>query len=287
MTHGGRLEIRRRLGYLPQEPGFYPNLSVFEFVDYVAARGADRPPGPSGRGAARAGTGRPGRRGAPADQGAVGGHAPPGGHRPGAARPARAPRARRAHRRPRSRAAPAVPGDRVWCVAEEHTVVLSTHQTEDVAALCQRVVVVDGGRVHFDGTTAALADRARGRVWSADQADPRARAVVAHRDGRAPPHRRSACGRHARRAGHRGCVPAPHRPSGHGLSGPGRGARRPAARRALRGVARWAGAIASRRPPRWARSAGSRAPSGASSARWPASRPAGSCATRASWSAWS
>jgi ABC-2 type transport system ATP-binding protein len=31
-----RLEIRRRLGYMPQEPGFYGRFTAFEFVDYVA-----------------------------------------------------------------------------------------------------------------------------------------------------------------------------------------------------------------------------------------------------------
>ena len=32
----GRLSIRRRLGYFPQEPGYYDNLSAFDFVDYIA-----------------------------------------------------------------------------------------------------------------------------------------------------------------------------------------------------------------------------------------------------------
>src|SRR5207244_5468896 len=32
----GRLAIRRRLGFLPQEPGFHRGFSVFDFVDYVA-----------------------------------------------------------------------------------------------------------------------------------------------------------------------------------------------------------------------------------------------------------
>jgi ABC-2 type transport system ATP-binding protein len=32
----GRLSIRRRLGYMPQEPGFHRNFTAFEFVDYVA-----------------------------------------------------------------------------------------------------------------------------------------------------------------------------------------------------------------------------------------------------------
>ena len=33
---GDRVEIRRRLGYMPQEPGFYQRFTAFEFVDYVA-----------------------------------------------------------------------------------------------------------------------------------------------------------------------------------------------------------------------------------------------------------
>src|SRR3990172_3729952 len=32
---GDRVEIRRQLGYMPQEPGFYRNFTAFEFVDYV------------------------------------------------------------------------------------------------------------------------------------------------------------------------------------------------------------------------------------------------------------
>jgi ABC-type multidrug transport system ATPase subunit len=31
-----RREIRRRLGYLPQQLGYYPNFTVFEFVEYFA-----------------------------------------------------------------------------------------------------------------------------------------------------------------------------------------------------------------------------------------------------------
>ena len=33
---GQRTDIRRRLGYLPQEPGFYRGFSAFDLVDYVA-----------------------------------------------------------------------------------------------------------------------------------------------------------------------------------------------------------------------------------------------------------
>jgi ABC-2 type transport system ATP-binding protein len=60
-------------------------------------------------------------------------------------------------------------------VAGTHPVLLSTHQTEDVAALCRRVVVIDAGRVLFDGTPEAMIDAARGRVWISDRPDSRAR----------------------------------------------------------------------------------------------------------------
>jgi ABC-type multidrug transport system ATPase subunit len=34
--YGPRREIRRRLGYLPQSPGYYPGFTVTEFVEYFA-----------------------------------------------------------------------------------------------------------------------------------------------------------------------------------------------------------------------------------------------------------
>jgi len=49
------------------------------------------------------------------------------------------------------------------------TVLLSTHQTEDVAALCERVVVLAGGTVRFDGAVTDLVATAVGRVWLADE----------------------------------------------------------------------------------------------------------------------
>ena len=57
---------------------------------------------------------------------------------------------------------------------ESATVVISTHQTEDVAALCERVVVLDAGRVLFDGTVSELIARAAGRVWMAAERHPSA-----------------------------------------------------------------------------------------------------------------
>jgi ABC-2 type transport system ATP-binding protein len=53
-------------------------------------------------------------------------------------------------------------------VAEHRTVLLSTHQTEDVAALCERVVVLHEGRARFTGSPAELAGVAEGRVWLTD-----------------------------------------------------------------------------------------------------------------------
>jgi ABC-2 type transport system ATP-binding protein len=59
---------------------------------------------------------------------------------------------------------------------ERSTVLLSTHQTEDVAALCDRVVVLDQGRARFDGAVTDLVGTAAGRVWLADAPDPTAQA---------------------------------------------------------------------------------------------------------------
>jgi len=52
------------------------------------------------------------------------------------------------------------------------TVLLATHQTEDVSALCDRVLVIDAGRIRFDGTADDLVSTARGRVHVAATALP-------------------------------------------------------------------------------------------------------------------
>jgi ABC-2 type transport system ATP-binding protein len=44
------------------------------------------------------------------------------------------------------------------------TVLISTHQTEDVSALCDRVLVIDAGAIRFDGTVPELLATAAGRV---------------------------------------------------------------------------------------------------------------------------
>jgi ABC-2 type transport system ATP-binding protein len=171
----GRLAIRRRLGYFPQEPGYYTNLSAFDFVDYIAIlkeigdrrrRHAEvaRVLGLVGlvdvmHKRIKSLSGGMRRRVIVAqalldDPGVLVLDEPTVGLDP--------------EQRLRFR-------ELVSGVAEAHPVLLSTHQTEDVAALCHRVVVMDGGRVLFDGTPEALIEAARGRVWVSDRPDSRAR----------------------------------------------------------------------------------------------------------------
>jgi ABC-2 type transport system ATP-binding protein len=171
-TAEGRLSIRRRLGYFPQEPGFYANLSAFAFVDYIAIlkEMTDRRARHDEvrrvlvqvgledvmHKRIKALSGGMRRRVIVAQ--ALLGHPellvldePASGLDP--------------EQRLRFR-------ETVSAVAEHHTVLLSTHQTEDVAALCQRVVVIDRGRVLHDGTPEAMVEHARGRVWLAADVDP-------------------------------------------------------------------------------------------------------------------
>ena len=93
-------------------------------------------------------------------------------------------------------------------LGEERAILVSTHQTEDVAALCPRVVVLAEGRVLASGTPADLIDPARGRVWIAGERDPGALVAWRTADGRPAPGRRAARRRGARRADARGRLPA-------------------------------------------------------------------------------
>ncbi|MFB7595644.1 ABC transporter ATP-binding protein [Streptomyces sp. NPDC056160] len=175
-TTDGRLAVRRRLGYLPQNPGLHPDFTAFAFVDYVAIlkeltdRGARhrevrRVLEEVGLGDVR------GRRIKKLS----------GGMRQRVALAAALVGDPRflvldeptvgldPEQRMRFR-------DLVTRTGEDRTVLLSTHQTEDVSMLCNRVVVMAGGRVRFEGTPAELTARAAGRVWSSTERDPAARA---------------------------------------------------------------------------------------------------------------
>ena len=179
-----RLEIRRSLGYMPQEPGFHRGFTAFDFVDYVAilkemtdrrARhqevrhvlrlvGLER----QARKKIRALSGGMRRRVALA-QALLGEprllilDEPTAGLDP--------------EQRLRFR-------ELVSGLGEEHAVVLSTHQTEDVSALCRHVVVMNHGSVLLSGAPVDVAEAARGRVWMTDTRDPRAQLAWRTGEGR-------------------------------------------------------------------------------------------------------
>ncbi len=181
---GERLEIRRRLGYVPQEPGFYRNFSAFEFVDYIAIlkEMTER----------RARHDEVRRVLDLVDLGAVA---------------QRKIKALSGGMRRRVALAQALLGDPRLLVLDEPTagldpeqrlrlrqllsdlaqdraVILSTHQTEDVAALCDRVVVLHEGSTLFDARVRDLAELARGKVWVADERAAEAELSWRTADGR-------------------------------------------------------------------------------------------------------
>jgi ABC-2 type transport system ATP-binding protein len=171
-TPDGRVAVRRRLGYVPQETGFPRGFTAFAFVDYLAilkewSDGATRHDevrrvvdlvGLTDVATKRVNALSGGQRRRVVLAQALLGNPdllvldePTAGLDP----------AQRGRLR-----------DVLGTAGETSTVVISTHQTEDVAALCERVVVLDGGRVLFDGTVTDMVGQAAGRVWMAAERDP-------------------------------------------------------------------------------------------------------------------
>jgi ABC-2 type transport system ATP-binding protein len=169
-------DIRRRLGYLPQEIGFPRGFTCFGFVDYMAVLKEWTARGPRHAEVRRV-----------LDLVGLGDVA------------TKRVRALSGGQRRRLALAQALLGDpdlllldepttgvdpeqrmalrQVLSLAgERSTVLLSTHQTEDVSALCDRVVVLDQGRVCFDGAVVDLVATAAGKVWFGDEPDAAARA---------------------------------------------------------------------------------------------------------------
>jgi len=168
---GQRIEIRRRLGYLPQSPGLYPGFTPFDLVDYVAVL--------------KEHTDRDWRR----DETrrvleSVG------------LSDVMHQKIRRLSGGMKQRVALAAalvgspdllvldepangldPDQRLQLrslLSQSSTVLMSTHNISEVGALCQSVYVMFSGRVRFAGTPAELAGLAVGRVWEDDSQDPRA-----------------------------------------------------------------------------------------------------------------
>jgi ABC-2 type transport system ATP-binding protein len=182
-TPAGRLAIRRRLGYLPQEPGFHRGMTVFDFIDYVAIL--------------KEMTDRRARHDEVRRVIELAGLAQVSGKRI---------RALSGGMRRRVGLAQALLGDPdlvildeptagldpeqrlrfreiVSRIGEGRTVILSTHQTEDVAAVCQTVMVLHQGRCLFTGTPAGLIEQAAGRVWLDSTRGPDAHVAWRNGDG--------------------------------------------------------------------------------------------------------
>jgi ABC-2 type transport system ATP-binding protein len=179
-----RLEIRRRLGYLPQELGYHRHFTVARFLDYVAILKeiTDRQRRAEEVARVLAAVGLEARAGTKI-------------------------RALSGGMRQRLGIAQALLGQPELLILDEPTagldpeqrlrfrellsglpgdpaIVLSTHQADDIAAICPNVVVLLQGRVHFAGTPAELAATAAGRVWAADGRDPDAHLSWRGSDGR-------------------------------------------------------------------------------------------------------
>lgn len=180
----GRLAVRRQLGYVPQDAGLYNSFTAYEFVDYVAILKEITEPTHRRNEVRRVldvvGLGDVSKKKIRALSGGM---------------------------RQRLVVAQSLLGSPKLLVLDEPTngldpeqrlrfrevlstlptdttVLLSTHQTEDVAALCDRVAVIDQGRVKFHGTPRELTASAAGQVWAADEPDLRARLLWRGGDGR-------------------------------------------------------------------------------------------------------
>jgi ABC-type multidrug transport system ATPase subunit len=166
-SYGPRREIRRRLGYLPQNLGYYPGFTVAEFVEYFALL-KDMPPGrvPTAVAAAveRTGLGDKARAKLRTLSGGM---------------LRRAGIAQAIVNEPElllldEPTAGLDPEQRVAFRAllrdlgERATVIVSTHLVEDVGAACTRVALMDGGKIVFYGTPAELTARADGTDAAGD-----------------------------------------------------------------------------------------------------------------------
>jgi ABC-2 type transport system ATP-binding protein len=168
------VEIRRRLGYLPQDVTFYRPFTAFDYVDYIAILKEM---------SARRARHDEVRRVLQLVGLSEVAH--------------RRMRGLSMGMRRRAGIAQALLGDPALLVLDEpaasldreqrlafldliaelgqrRTIIMATHDTADIAAVCHRVVVLDAGHVLAVGTPADLIATAGNRVWTSARPDPRA-----------------------------------------------------------------------------------------------------------------
>jgi ABC-type multidrug transport system ATPase subunit len=166
-AYGPRREVRRRLGYLPQNLGYYPGFTVVEFVEYFALL-KELPPARVPRAVAtaveRVGLGDKARAKLRTLSGGM---------------QRRVGIAQAIVNQPElllldEPTAGLDPEQRVAFRAllrelgQRATVIVSTHLVEDVGAACGQVALMDHGKLVFDGTPAELTARAEGTAAAGD-----------------------------------------------------------------------------------------------------------------------
>jgi ABC-2 type transport system ATP-binding protein len=166
-VYGPRREVRRRLGYLPQNLGYYPGFTVVEFVEYFALlkdMPAGRVPGAVAAAVERVGLGDKARAKLRTLSGGM---------------QRRVGIAQAIVNQPElllldEPTAGLDPEQRVAFRAllrelgQRATVIVSTHLVEDVGAACGQVALMDHGRLVFDGTPVELTARAEGTAAAGD-----------------------------------------------------------------------------------------------------------------------
>jgi ABC-2 type transport system ATP-binding protein len=166
-SYGPRREIRRRLGYLPQNLGYYPSFTVAEFVEYFALlkeMPALRVPAAVATAIERVELGDKARSKLRTLSGGM---------------LRRVGIAQAIVNEPElllldEPTAGLDPQQRVSFRAmlrdlgQHATVIVSTHLVEDVGAACTQVALMDAGKIVFHGTPAELTDRAEGTDAAGD-----------------------------------------------------------------------------------------------------------------------
>ncbi len=171
-TERGRQAVKHILGYLPQELGLYPDLTAWEFLDYIAIL-----KGLADRNARQHRVNELLETVGLADVAERKLKGFSGGMK------RRVGIAQALLNDPRllivdEPTAGLDPEERIRfrnilaALAGDRTVILSTHIVEDVAQTCHNLAVLAGGRVLFSGTTADLVDAARGQVWTIEANEP-------------------------------------------------------------------------------------------------------------------